>query len=103
MLAGVTEWRVKNPVHLVCYYRYFRFFPDGTFVYRTSPEVPVKVERSMRTPFLRSRGDEGVLRGRYVLRVSRVLHSVNKGKPTTELALILCLLGLQLAIVVVLW
>lgn len=22
--TGVTEWRVKNPVHLVCYYRYFR-------------------------------------------------------------------------------
>lgn len=61
---------MKNPVHLVCYYRYFRFFPDGTLLYRTSPEVPVQVQRSMRT-LVRNRMDEGVLRGRYMLRVSR--------------------------------
>lgn len=26
--TGATEWRVKNPVHLVCYYRYFRWAPE---------------------------------------------------------------------------
>jgi hypothetical protein len=46
-----------------------RFLPDGTFLYRTSPEVLSKVERSLRTPFVRSRGDEGVQRGRYLLLV----------------------------------
>ena len=24
MRTGIVEWRVKNPVHLVCYYRYYR-------------------------------------------------------------------------------
>jgi hypothetical protein len=27
--TGVVEWKIKNPVHLVCYFRYYRFFPDG--------------------------------------------------------------------------
>ena len=22
--TGLVEWRVKNPVHLVCYFRYYR-------------------------------------------------------------------------------
>ena len=47
-----------------------RFLPDGTFLYRTSPEVLVKVERSLRAPFVRSRADEGVQKGRYLLLVS---------------------------------
>ena len=46
-----------------------RFLPDGTFLYRTSPEVLVKVERSLRAPFVRSRADEGVQKGRYLLLV----------------------------------
>ena len=37
--TGLTEWRIKNPVHLVTYFRYLHFFPDGTFTTRTSPEV----------------------------------------------------------------
>lgn len=37
--TGITEWRIKNPVHMVCYFRYLRFLPDGRFLYRTSPEV----------------------------------------------------------------
>ena len=69
------EWRVKNPVHLVCYYRYFRFFPDGTLLYRTSPEVPSMVERSLRTI---GRGGlaDGVARGRYLLKVHNFFCSV---------------------------
>lgn len=77
--TGVTEWRVKNPVHLVCYYRYFRFLPDGTFLYRTSPEVLVKVERSLRAPFVRSRADEGVQKGRYLLLRNRLFTSMPLG------------------------
>ena len=52
-----------------------RFLPDGTFLYRTSPEVLVKVERSLRAPFVRSRADEGVQKGRYLLLVSDALLS----------------------------
>ena len=37
--TGITEWRIRNPVHMVCYFRYLRFLPDGDFLYRTSPEV----------------------------------------------------------------
>ncbi len=37
--TGLTEWRYKNPVHLVTYFRYLRFLPDGRFITRTSPEV----------------------------------------------------------------
>jgi F-box protein 9 len=45
--AGITEWRVTNPVHLVAYYRYCRFLPDGTLLYRTSPENLAKVAKSL--------------------------------------------------------
>ncbi len=37
---GIVEWRVRNACHVVCYFRYCRFSPDGTLLYRTSPEVP---------------------------------------------------------------
>jgi F-box protein 9 len=32
--AGIAEWRTTNPVHLVCYYRYIRFFTNGKFLYK---------------------------------------------------------------------
>ncbi|KAL4551126.1 hypothetical protein Ndes2526B_g05436 [Nannochloris sp. 'desiccata'] len=48
--TGATEWKVRNPVHLVAYYRYCRFFPDGTFLYRTTPEVVGKVAKTMQKP-----------------------------------------------------
>eukprot|EP00793_Prasinoderma_coloniale_P005754 PRCOL_00004228-RA len=34
--TGVREWQHKGGVHVVVYYRYYRFFPDGTFVTKTS-------------------------------------------------------------------
>lgn len=73
--TGLVEWRVKNPVHLVCYYRYFRFFPDGTLLYRTTPEVPAIVERSLRTI---GRGGlaDGVARGRYLLKRDNLFTSL---------------------------
>jgi len=48
--TGVTEWKVRNPVHLVAYYRYCRFFPDGTFLYRTTPDVVGKVAKTLQKP-----------------------------------------------------
>jgi hypothetical protein len=34
-------------VHLVLYFRYLRFFPDGTFAYRTSPEPLGRMYRTL--------------------------------------------------------
>ncbi|MQL72756.1 hypothetical protein Taro_005089, partial [Colocasia esculenta] len=32
--TGIREWNTTNPVHVVCYYRYIRFFPSGKFLYK---------------------------------------------------------------------
>lgn len=48
--TGVTEWKVRNPVHLVCYFRYYRFMPNGSLLYRTSPEALSKVAKSLMQP-----------------------------------------------------
>lgn len=47
---GIVEWKVKNAVHLVLYFRYIRFFPDGTFAYRTSPDPLARVHKSLGAP-----------------------------------------------------
>lgn len=46
--TGVVEFTNHKPVHLVTYFRYFRFFPDGSFLYRTSPHTVAKVAKSLR-------------------------------------------------------
>lgn len=76
------EWRANNTVHLVSYFRYFRFLPDGTFIYRTSPLVISKVVKSL-TTHVRLHGeakvsnkagrDEQVHSGRYAIKVCGVL------------------------------
>lgn len=68
--TGITEWRVKNPVHLVAYFRYIRFYPGGNFIYRTSPEKPNRISRLMKIPMGSSRrmlstDASGLLEGRY--------------------------------------
>lgn len=61
--TGLVEWRVKNPVHLVCYFRYYRFFPDGQFVYRTSPDVIRYAVRSLQLSPGKSKADGQVEKG----------------------------------------
>mmetsp|Transcript_34878 Transcript_34878/g.76232 ORF Transcript_34878/g.76232 Transcript_34878/m.76232 type:complete len:312 (-) Transcript_34878:246-1181(-) len=34
---GMAGWSYTAPVHLVVYYRYYLFRPEGSFVYKTSP------------------------------------------------------------------
>ena len=46
---GIVHWDVKNPVHLVVYYRFFRFFADGTVLTRTSAEPLHRVWQSLWT------------------------------------------------------
>lgn len=45
--VGEQGFRVKNPVHLVLYFRFMRFFPNGTLIYRTSPQFPIAVMPTM--------------------------------------------------------
>lgn len=66
---GAVEWRVKHAVHLVAYYRYLRFMPDGTILYRTSPDPVAKVARSLLHPSRRRQeaGGGGPQHGRFKL------------------------------------
>ncbi|GAB4820887.1 hypothetical protein N2152v2_007933 [Parachlorella kessleri] len=82
--TGVVEWKTKNPVHLVCYFRYYRFFPDGTFLYRTTPEFVSKVARSlMSVPRAHKQQQEHVYQGRFKLEGSRLLTAMRYDSRTT--------------------
>ncbi|KAF5955060.1 hypothetical protein HYC85_007916 [Camellia sinensis] len=45
--AGVAEWKITNPVHVVCYFRYLRFYPSGRFLYKNSSQKVKDVARCM--------------------------------------------------------
>ncbi|KAK9096069.1 hypothetical protein Sjap_021566 [Stephania japonica] len=62
--AGVAEWKVTNPVHLVCYFRYMRFFPNGKFLYKNSSQKLKDVARCMN---FRAAKADLVFRGHYTL------------------------------------
>ena len=67
--VGVAHWDVKNSAHLVVFYRYFRFFADGTLLTRTSPEPVHRVWPSLVSmPGKLSKLDTR-LRGRWKLQV----------------------------------
>jgi hypothetical protein len=46
---GAAGWRygLHAPVHLVVYYRYYLFRPEGTFAYKTSPNPVRQVAREI--------------------------------------------------------
>lgn len=73
---GVAEWRREKTCHLVTYFRYFRFFPDGTLLYRTSPNTVKQVAKSLqRNPCQHgtrtaAKYEQHVHTGRYVIKVS---------------------------------
>eukprot|EP00887_Chlorella_sp_A99_P002797 scaffold6.g2797.t1 len=91
---GVVEWKVKNAVHLVLYFRYLRFLPDGTFLYRTTPHPPSAVAKSLlappRAPGRRAAaaalgGGEHIIHGRFRLQGDRVLTAMRyQGSFTAE-------------------
>ncbi|EFJ48339.1 hypothetical protein VOLCADRAFT_81203 [Volvox carteri f. nagariensis] len=56
--TGVVEFTSHRPVHLVSYFRYYRFLPDGTFLYRTSPNVVSKVANCPSLRAVRGPGGE---------------------------------------------
>ncbi|KAJ9505157.1 hypothetical protein QJQ45_029282, partial [Haematococcus lacustris] len=47
--TGAVELSSRRPVHVVVYFRYYRFLPDGSLLYRTSPLPIAKVARSLAT------------------------------------------------------
>ncbi|MCO5595572.1 hypothetical protein L7F22_049617 [Adiantum nelumboides] len=67
--TGVAEWRVTNPVHLVCYYRYIRFYPSGKFLYKVTPHRLKEVAKC-----LHGKGSkvDAVYEGRYTLNHNQV-------------------------------
>ncbi|EFJ32549.1 hypothetical protein SELMODRAFT_270563 [Selaginella moellendorffii] len=66
--AGVAEWKVTNPVHLVCYYRYIRFFPNGRFLYKNTALRLKEIAKTMN----RRATKENTYGGRYTLAQSQV-------------------------------
>ena len=61
---------MRNPVFLVVYFRYFRFFPDGTLLYCTTPEILRNVGRTMRDmPTAPLHKEDCRMVGKYVLKV----------------------------------
>lgn len=46
------------PARRQVFFRYARYFPDGTFLYRTSPEIPAKAAKALAAP-PRGQGNAG--------------------------------------------
>ena len=97
--VGVIEMRERKPVHLVCYYRYWRFFDDGTLNYRTSPLTVSKVAKSLRPRLVNERsmnrdryysGDNTVFKGRWILKGSKLfVVIVYPNSRSTEIRMVL--------------
>ncbi|GAX83104.1 hypothetical protein CEUSTIGMA_g10530.t1 [Chlamydomonas eustigma] len=74
--TGVPDMSRHKVVNLVLNYRYYRFLPDGTLLYRTSPLTISKVAKSLRghrdsSSQTSSVGDH-VFSGRYILKGTMV-------------------------------
>lgn len=67
--AGVAEWKITNPVHIVCYYRYLRFYPSGRFLYKNSSQ---KVKDAAKNMNFRSLKVDGIHSGHYTLSEDKV-------------------------------
>ncbi|KAG9135121.1 hypothetical protein Leryth_011612 [Lithospermum erythrorhizon] len=67
--AGVAEWKITNPVHIMCYYRYLRFYPSGRFLYKNSSQKVKDVAKYMN---YRSSKADCVFRGQYTLSEDKV-------------------------------
>lgn len=66
-----------RPIHIVEYYRYTRFFPDGTMLMMTSPEDPLVSISKLRSPHNRV---EGMLKGFYRLATDTVTGVLKRTK-----------------------
>ncbi|KAK4429648.1 F-box protein 7 [Sesamum alatum] len=67
--AGVAEWKITNPVHIVCYFRYLRFYPSGRFLYKNSSQ---KVKDVVKFMNFRAAKTDCVFSGQYTLSEDKV-------------------------------
>lgn len=65
-----------SPWHLVEYYRYFRFFPDGTVVFLTCSDEPRNIVTKLKA--MVQSGDANTLRGTWTMNESRLFIHVKK-------------------------
>lgn len=66
---GVAEWKITKPVHIVCYFRYLRFYPSGRFLYKNSS---LKIKDVAKFMNLRSLKGDSVFSGHYTLSEDKV-------------------------------
>ncbi|KAI8579909.1 hypothetical protein K450DRAFT_239690 [Umbelopsis ramanniana AG] len=66
---GISDTAWNQPIHLVTYYRYLRFFPDGTIVKYLSTDEPVHVVRNITKHFKAKQ----VFHGRYEIEGDKVI------------------------------
>ncbi|KAK9270893.1 hypothetical protein L1049_026479 [Liquidambar formosana] len=67
--AGVAEWKITNPVHVVCYFRYLKFYPSGRFLYKNSSQKIKDVAKCMN---FRASKAECVFSGNYTFSDDKV-------------------------------
>ncbi|KAI3983975.1 hypothetical protein MKX01_035102 [Papaver californicum] len=67
--CGTPEWKTSNPVHVVCYFRYIRFFHSGRFLYKNSSQ---KVKDVVKFMNFRAPKADSVFGGRYTLSYDKV-------------------------------
>ncbi|XP_073020522.1 F-box protein 7-like isoform X2 [Primulina eburnea] len=67
--AGIAEWKISNPVHIVCYFRYLRFYPSGRFLYKNSSQ---KVKDVVKCMNFRATKADCVFSGQYTLTEDKV-------------------------------
>lgn len=75
---GSSENTWNQPVHLVTYYRYLRFFPDGTILKYLSTDEPAHVVKLLTPEFTRRQ----VFRGRFEQREGQVfIDMIDRSRP----------------------
>ncbi|XP_021356200.1 F-box only protein 9-like [Mizuhopecten yessoensis] len=70
-----------RPWHVVDYYRYARFFPDGNMLMHTSSDEPMMMLGKLKSKQAR---EQGLLKGYYRLLGDRVSGVLKRVKPTTD-------------------
>ncbi|KAJ3675179.1 hypothetical protein LUZ60_004221 [Juncus effusus] len=63
--TGIPEFKFTKTVHVVCYYRYLRFYPSGKFLSKISSQ---KVKEVVKYMHFRSSKNDCVFKGDYVLK-----------------------------------
>jgi F-box protein 9 len=66
---GISDTAWNQPIHLVTYYRYLRFFPDGTMIKYLSTDEPIHVVRNITKHFKAKQ----VFHGRYEIEGDKVI------------------------------